>query len=94
MTITEKDFENLTSTSMRWARENWELQEDRFPGNIRYDWEMAYWFDDFASIILAKNYLEREGIPFQETYDEAIPSPLLLTHYLSPIWADKEMSGS
>jgi hypothetical protein len=87
MKITEIDFENLATNSMRWDGTDWQVQADRFADDIRYDWAMGYWFDDITALIMAKNFLNDKDIPFQESYDEGSESYLVVTNYETASWA-------
>ena len=82
MKITETDFDNLSSASMRWSGIDWEKQADRFDVAIRYDWAIGYWFEDVHSMIMAKSFLNSRDIPFQETYDTGSDSWLIVTNYV------------
>jgi len=87
MKITETDFENLATNSMRWAGTDWQVQADRFADDIRYDWTMAYWFDEITALIMAKNFLNDKDIPFQESYDDGSESYVVVTNYETASWA-------
>jgi len=93
MIVTEKDFDKLASTSMLWAGTDWASQDDRFDDGITFDWKIAYWFADRASIILGKNFLNNLGFPFQETYDDAMDEYILLTNYLTPSWISEKVGA-
>jgi hypothetical protein len=81
MFITEEDFEMLSSIKMQWSGYDWELQADRFIDIIAFDFQWAYWFDSRVELILARNFLMQRQITFQESYDEATESFVIVTDY-------------
>jgi hypothetical protein len=93
MIITEKDFDQLSSTSMLWAGTDWKAHIDRFDKGTLYDWKVAYWFDDMPHVIFAKNFLTNLGFPFQETYDYVLGERIILTNYLTPSWISEKVSA-
>lgn len=81
MFITEEDFELLSSVKMQWNGYDWELQADRFIDGISFEYQWGYWFDSRAELILARNFLMQREISFQESYDEAMVSYVIVTDY-------------
>ena len=81
MTITAKDFDNLTDTVMGWKGNNWELQADRFSDKPSFDWAVVCWYDTVISMIMARTFLEQNDYAFQESYDHNMESWVLLTNY-------------
>ena len=70
MKLTRIDFDNLWDNSMEWGGE-WEIQSNRFNPTVSYGWKRAYWFDTYASFVLARTYLSESNQEFQYTSDEA-----------------------
>ncbi|CAB4161722.1 hypothetical protein UFOVP1201_5 [uncultured Caudovirales phage] len=85
MLITAKDFEALSNTKMQWAGYGWESQSDRFDQELFYEWPWAYWFEDAASMILARMFLFNLGRGFEFAYDEATDNYIIVTNYNSDI---------
>ena len=91
MEITEQDFDLLTTTSMQWGVD-WTDQEPRFemmPGQgvMRYDWAYAYWLNDYASVILARHFLDVcEDLPLQIAYDTISEDFVIVTNYATESW--------
>lgn len=87
MNITELDFEQLHSTSMRWGND-WCQHKDRFrcfkPINYAFRW--AYWFDDYPALMIARQFLENINSEYQEMYDEAMDQYLIVTNYITLTW--------
>ena len=57
--ITEKDFDGLTAVSMEWG-DTWRSKKGRFSmwegETLSFQWGMAYWFSDYPSVFLAKQF--------------------------------------
>ena len=81
MTITAKDFDNLTDTVMGWKGNDWELQADRFSDKPAFDWAVVCWYDTVISMIMARTFLEQNDYAYQESYDHNMESWVLLTNY-------------
>jgi hypothetical protein len=80
--ITEEDFEMLSSTKMQWSGYDWELQADRFDNReISFEFQWGYWFDSRTALILARNFLMQREIAFNESYDAAMESFVIVTDY-------------
>ena len=81
--MTERDFDRLWDTSMRWQGEGWEKQEWRFSPPVSFRWERAYWFElAYANLLLACAYLEERGHKYETAEDEA-GGWVILTNYES-----------
>lgn len=85
MNLTEADFELLHRVSTAWGK-HWEAQKQRFGGKIRYDLRWAYWFPDYASLVLGRTFLQNIGSEYQELHDEATGEHLIITNYASVSW--------
>lgn len=85
MLITAEDFEALTNTRMQWAGYDWQDKGDRFSPSITFNWTWAYWVDDAASIILAKNFLYQREIDFEAAFDEATGNYIIVTDYCKDV---------
>ncbi len=70
MKITSNDFTNLFDTSMEWGKD-WEHMAYRFDLKISYKWDRAYWFENYANLIIARTYLEQNGYEYEITSDMA-----------------------
>jgi hypothetical protein len=81
MTITARDFDNLTDTVMGWKGNGWELQGERFTDNPKHDWAVICWYDSIVSMIMARTFLEKGDYAFQQSYDHNLESWVLLTNY-------------
>jgi hypothetical protein len=81
MLITAEDFEALSNTKMQWAGIDWDSQAKRFNAELYNDWDWAYWFDDAASMILAKAFLDQNIRGFQCAYDDGSENYIIVTNY-------------
>ena len=88
--VTEADFEGLWRSAVEWRKNQKILEPQVMEGrflplpneSITYGWHMAYWFDNLAERIIAKNYLIAAGYKFQEISDEKeFGNFVLLTNY-------------
>jgi len=75
MKLTKSDFNYLSHTKMAWHEygRDWSDHNDqgRFEPqvhNMEYLW--GYWFIDYSAALLAKMYLEQEGIKYEMFSDE------------------------
>lgn len=99
------DFERLWVTSSHATKSMNKITDrfhdpdsDTFPDVTR--WQYAYWFDSYASLILARSFLYAYGELFQVTSDEYgedappgghVHSPgwVIFTDFASPCWAKR-----
>lgn len=93
--IDAHDFENLTANSGKagyqvdWAPDRFRDPDGRLtPVATLRRWDYAYWFDGYASLILARSFLEAWGEGFLVASDEAAPDYgwVIFTDYASPVW--------
>jgi hypothetical protein len=88
---TEKciDFERLNDDSMRWEYAVWRDQcsEGRFTGRLDFTHEYIYWFDNYASLMAARNILEMFGEQYSEIFDENLGQWCMTSTYQDIVWA-------
>jgi hypothetical protein len=96
------DFERLTDTAMEW-RGTWDEHRGRFenldgPFDPTYHphpkWQLIYWFEDYSSVLLARAFLDTQGIEYEAAFDAAEDGPahVILTNFVSPAWARRTPS--
>jgi len=82
MKITKNQFEALTDAQMEWAGESdWSKQLDRFEDTICWSHKFIYWVENYASIILATEFLKQNRFDFSISYDNAIGQYCFTTDY-------------
>lgn len=86
MALTKNDYDNLWNVATQWRDNNWTAQidggrfssdDDKRPAS---DWEWAYWFDDYGSVLWAKFYLISKKIAYEITYDNNSDEWVILTN--------------
>jgi hypothetical protein len=83
------DFERLHETSMEWTQETWldQTNEQRFTdGKIDFDHRYIYWFENYASLIAARNILDTLGEDYSEIYDTSLDQWCLTSTYQDLSW--------
>jgi hypothetical protein len=87
MRLDETDFELLHITSTAWGVE-WILQQTRFNCKtpLHFDHKWAYWFKDYPSYLLGREFLDGIKTDYQELVDEATGDFVLVTNYTSLTW--------
>ena len=87
MKLDESDFEMLWDTSMGWGVQ-WLLQQTRFTSKqpIHYDHKWAYWFRDYSSYLIARQFLDGIKTDYQELVDQSTGDFMLLSNYTSLTW--------
>ena len=100
--LSEKDFDLLCDTGMRWSSTyDWAAQDGRFEvvegEHIDWNLPMAYWVGDSpASLILAREYLKSQGARYQVLWDMAEHSNgeiigfLIITDYVTGSWKNRD----
>lgn len=82
MKLTERDFNRLIETAMDWKSETgWIDKKDRFEDTINWSHEFIYWVENYASALLATEYLNQKGFDFSISYDEAMSQYCFTTDY-------------
>ena len=102
----EEDFEQLSHDSMRWCgadgANDWVTQAGRFElhgGDHEINWQYTYVFwlgEEWASVLLARSYLEAAGQSCQILWDLAEnpgPSWVILTDYVTALWLSMDNDG-
>jgi len=84
----EQDFERLSHTSMVWDEDTWleQVSDNRFDGDINFKHELIFWFDSYASVLLAKNILSEMCENYSVLYDTATDDWALTTTLLTMTW--------
>ena len=84
-TITSKDFDLLSYSSMKWKGVGFEEQEGRFElhsdNKINYEYKNAYWFEHYHSIIFAKMFLTSIKKDYQVLFDIVNNDWVIITDY-------------
>lgn len=81
--LNAKHFEGLTESQMEFKGNDWEVQEYRFDQPMNFNHEYIYWVENYASLVLATNYLENINHDFVYAYDEAVEMYCFTTDYPS-----------
>ncbi len=83
----EQDFERLTETSMLFHGSDWEAQEGRFTdGVIDYTHKVAYWFERYSDVVLAKALLKGMQEDFNVLYDSVMEQWIITSTYATESW--------
>jgi len=84
------DFERLNETSMEWNKETWFEQAnlDRFiDGRIDFSHQYIYWFENYVSLMAARNILEMFGEQYSEIFDTVTEQWCMTSTYQDIVWA-------
>jgi hypothetical protein len=82
MRITKNQFEGLTEAQMEWAGEtDWLSQKDRFEDLICWSHKFIYWVENYASVILATEYLRQNRFDYSISFDNAMSQYCFTTDY-------------
>jgi hypothetical protein len=82
MKLTANDFERLTETQMEWnSLIDWKEQADRFEDTINWNHKFIFWTENYASALLATEYLTQQGFSYSISYDEAVSQYCFTTDY-------------
>ena len=82
MKLTERDFERLTESQMEWStNKSWTSQKDRFEDTVDWSHKFIYWVENYASALLATQYLTQKGFNFSIGFDEAMMQYVFTTDY-------------
>ena len=88
--LTATDFDNLTTTQMRWSGTDWATQNAEYEARfetliplteIDYGWEFAFWCSTKTDHLLAAAYLKAIAEPTQLLFDAATNEYVILTDY-------------
>jgi hypothetical protein len=90
MIITEPDFDQLTTNSMKWGPD-WATQADRFEVILGFrvlDFEpgMAYWADTYSAVLWCIQFLANMDQQFTVAWDTATEDYLIVTPYMTASW--------
>lgn len=83
------DFERLNDTSMRWESATWmeQVNEGRFiAGEINWDHEYIYWFDNYTSLMTARELLKQFGEDFSVLFDDNAGEWCMTSTFKSLVW--------
>jgi hypothetical protein len=85
------DFERLHETSMQWDSETWgkQLEQGRFiqSGSAPdFKHRYIYWFENYVSLMAARNVLEVMGETYAELYDSATEQWCMTSTYQDLAW--------
>ena len=82
MKITKDQFEALTEAQMKWSGEtDWLSQKDRFEDTICWSHKFIYWAENYASVLLATEYLRQNRWDYSISFDNAISQYCFTTNY-------------
>lgn len=61
------DFERLHETSMKWNADTWadQVEEGRFKGRIDFSHGYIYWYENYVSLMAARNILDQFGEQYE-----------------------------
>jgi hypothetical protein len=86
LTLNAKGFESLWDNSMKWAGNNWQVQETRFEPKPTYKWRYAYFFESYTALVMAQAYLKSTGYK-SAVHEDLAGGWVLLSNYMSPCWS-------
>lgn len=82
MKLTKHDFARLTETQMEWVgNDGWIDQKDRFEDTLNWSHKFIYWVENYASALLATEYLNQKGYDFSIGFDESMMQYCFTTDY-------------
>jgi len=82
MKLTKNQFEGLTEAQMEWAgNTEWSFQRDRFEDTICWSHKFIYWVENYASVILATEFLKQNRYDYSISYDNAMGQYCFTTNY-------------
>ena len=82
MKLTANDFERLTETQMEWnSISDWKDKPYRFNDTINWNHKFIFWTENYASALLATEYLNQQGFDYSISYDESISQYCFTTDY-------------
>jgi hypothetical protein len=82
MKLTADDFVRLTETQMEWnSIADWKEQAYRFEDTINWNHKFIFWTENYASALLATEYLNQQGFDYSISYDESISQYCFTTDY-------------
>jgi hypothetical protein len=83
----EQDFERLTEVSMLFHGSDWEAQEGRFTdGVINYSDKVAYWFERYSDVVLAKALLKGMNEDYTVLFDSVMEQWIITSTYATVTW--------
>jgi hypothetical protein len=83
----EQDFERLTEVSMLFHGSDWEAQEGRFTdGDINYSHKVAYWFERYSDVVLAKALLKGMDEDYTVLFDSVMEQWIITSTYATVTW--------
>ena len=87
----EIDFERLYETSMEWKATTWlgQAEEGRFDGAYTFHHTDIYWFENYASLILARDILIDFKEDFTVMFDTACEQWVMTSTYSASGWEVK-----
>lgn len=83
------DFERLNETSMEWNKETWFEQAnlDRFiDGRIDFSHRYIYWFENYTSLMAARDILALLGESYSEIFDTVSEQWCMTSTYQDLAW--------
>jgi hypothetical protein len=85
------DFERLHETSMEWTSEIWgeQVKQGRFTSSVStfdFNHRYIYWFENYVSLMAARNVLEVMGETYAELYDNATDQWCITSGYQDLAW--------
>lgn len=89
--LDDEDFNRLVTNSMRWARNGWYTQPDRFitldKSPINWDHQYVHWYSDTPSMLMARAYLDGLQYSYQVLSDEVGGDYAITADFPGP-WKD------
>lgn len=84
----ENEVERLAHTSMLWDEDTWleQVSDNRFEGQINFNHQMIFWFENYVSAFTAKAILREMGEEFELLYDDATGEYCITTTLLTLTW--------
>jgi hypothetical protein len=82
MKLTKNQFEGLTEAQMEWGTNTeWLQQKGRFEDTICWSHQFIYWVENYASVILATEFLKQNRYDYSISYDNAMGQYCFTSNY-------------
>lgn len=85
------DFERLHETSMKWDMDTWgdQVKDGRFissNGTFDFNHDYIYWYENYVSLMAARNILDQFGEQYEILTDEATGQYCMTSTFQSLEW--------
>ena len=81
MNITAWDFEHLFDVSMEWNKADWAIHSNRWDFNEAPKDGFIYWCEDYASLVLCREFLASGNYTYLQSFDEGTEQWAFISDY-------------